>query len=74
MPLKILKADITNAMRTISGEDMLLDEFVLRLVVLSKVRAGIDQTGEGLDHGTVIREFNKPRTERTWNRGADPES
>lgn len=69
MPGKIFKADVRQVIQEMSGEDLKLDEFVGRLILLSKVRTGLDQTGEGVSHEDVTTEFYKPRGERKWNQG-----
>ncbi len=67
MPATISKADVRNIMQEMSDEGMNLDEFVERIILLSKVRSGLEQTGQGIPHEEVVQEFTKPRGERKWN-------
>jgi len=67
MPATISKSDIKKVMQEMSDESMNLDEFVERIILLSKVRAGLEQAGEGIPHDEVVEEFKKPRGERKWN-------
>jgi len=67
MPATISKSDIQKVMREMSADDMNLDDFIERVVLLSKVRAGLDQKGQGISQEEVIQELAKPRAERKWN-------
>jgi len=60
---------LPKVMQEMSGDYIDLDEFVGRLILLSKIRAGLHQAGEGVSHEDVDTEFTKPRGERKWNRG-----
>ncbi|GMQ80819.1 MAG: hypothetical protein BMS9Abin05_0248 [Rhodothermia bacterium] len=67
MPSTISKSDIQKVMREMSADDMNLDDFIERIVLLSKVRTGLDQKGQGISQEEAMREFGKPRADRKWN-------
>jgi len=67
MPGTISKSDVQKVMHDMSTDEMNLDDFIERIILLSKVRAGLDQQGQGLSQEEVIREFEKPRSDRKWN-------
>jgi hypothetical protein len=67
MPATISKDDIQRILREMSTEEMDLDEFVERVILLSKVRSGLNQENQGIAHADVVKEFEKPRRERRWN-------
>ncbi len=50
-----------------SSDDMNLDDFIERIILLSKVRTSLEQEGRGISQAEVIQEFKKPRNERKWN-------
>ncbi len=67
MPATISRADIQKVVRDMSSDDMDLDDFIERIILLSKVRSGLEQEGQGISQPEVIQEFKKPRSERKWN-------
>ncbi len=67
MPSTISRADIQKVMRDMSSEDMNLDDFIERIILLSKVRSALEEVGQGITQAEVIQEFKKPRGERKWN-------
>ena len=67
MPATISKADIQKVIREMPSDDMNLDDFIERVILLSKVRSALEQEGEGISQAQVIQEFKKPRNERKWN-------
>ena len=67
MPSTISKADIQKVIREMPSDDMNLDDFIERVILLSKVRSALEQEGEGFSQAQVIQEFKTPRNERKWN-------
>ncbi|MEX0600587.1 MAG: hypothetical protein WD205_08090 [Rhodothermales bacterium] len=55
MPASISKADVMKVMQEMSDEGMNLDEFIERIILLSKVRSGLEQAGEGIRHDGSCR-------------------
>ncbi|GEM_PF-1328421 len=67
MPATLSKADVLKAVEELPDEGIALEDVIERLILLSKVRAGLQESGQGIAHDRVIEEFKKPRHEREWN-------
>ena len=67
MPATLSKADVLKAVEELPDEDIALEDVIERLLVLRKVRTGLEQAGQGLPHAEVVEEFKKPRDERRWS-------
>ena len=67
MSATLSKADVLRAVEELPDEGITLQDVIERLVVLRKVRAGLEQEGQGIPHAEVVEEFKKPRDERRWN-------
>ncbi len=67
MPATLSKADVLKAVEELPDEGIALEDVIERLIVLRKVQAGLEQTGQGLPHAEAVEEFKKPRSERRWN-------
>jgi len=67
MSSTISKSDIQKVIREMSADDMNLDDFIERVILLSKIRTGLEQKGQGIPQEEAVREFGKPRADRKWN-------
>lgn len=66
MPATLSKSEIFRALEDLPDEEIALEDVIERLILLKKVRSGLDQTGEGVPHDEVQKQFEKPPEERTW--------
>lgn len=67
MPATLSKADVLKAVEELPDEGIALEDVIERLIVLRKVRAGLEEAGQSISHDRVVEEFKKPRHEREWN-------
>lgn len=67
MPATLSKADVLKAVEELPDEGIALEDVIERLLVIHKVRTGLEQAGQGIPHADVVEEFKKPRSERRWN-------
>ena len=68
MPTVQTKADILRIVGDLP-DDTSLDEVIERLILIRKVEVGLTQRGQGVPQARAEAEFQKPRAERSWNRG-----
>ena len=66
MPATLSKSEILRALEDFPEEEIALEDVIERLILLKKVRSGLDQTDEGIPHGEVKQQFEKPPDQRTW--------
>lgn len=66
MPATLSKSEILRALEDLPDEEIALEDVIERLILLKKVRSGLDQAGEGIPYEEVKEQFNKPPEERTW--------
>ena len=67
MPATLSKAEVLKAVEELPDDGITLEDLIERFVVLRKVRAGLEQQGQGIAHADAVAEFKKPRHERRWN-------
>lgn len=68
MPAVQSKEEIVRFVQSLPDETS-LDDVIERLILLRKVNTGLAQEGQGLSQAEAQAEFQKPRHERSWNRG-----
>ena len=68
MPAVQSREDIVRVVQGLPKESS-LDDVIERLILLRKVNVGLAQKGQGLPQSEAEAEFQKPRAERSWNRG-----
>ena len=66
MPAPLSKADVIKAVEDLPDENFALGDIIERLIVIHKVRTGLEQQGQGVSHAEVVKHFKKPRNERQW--------
>lgn len=66
MPATLSKSEILRALEDLPDEEIAVEDVIERLILLKKVRSGLDQTGEGIPHEEVKQQFEKQPEERTW--------
>ena len=66
MPATLSKAEVIKAVEELPDENIALEDLIERLIVIHKVRTGLEQAGQGIPHEEVVRLFKKPRNERQW--------
>lgn len=66
MPAMLSKTDVMKVIEELPDENIALEDVIERLIVLHKVRTGLAQEGQGVPHAEVVRQFKKPRDQRTW--------
>ena len=66
MPASLSKADVIKAVEELPDENFALEDIIERLIVIHKVRTGLEQEGQGIPHAEVVKQFKKPRNERQW--------
>ncbi|MFB6277939.1 MAG: hypothetical protein ABEK75_00380 [Salinibacter sp.] len=66
MPATLSKSEIIRALDDLPDEEIALEDVIERLILLKKVRSGLDQAGKGIPHEEVKEQFEKPPEERTW--------
>lgn len=66
MPATLSKTDVMKVIEELPDENIALEDVIERLIVLHKVQTGLAQEGQGVPHAEVVRQFNKPRDQRTW--------
>jgi hypothetical protein len=66
MPATLSKSEILRALEDLPDEEIALEDVIERLILLKKVRSGLDQTGEGRPHDEVKQQFEKSPDQRTW--------
>ena len=66
MPATLSKNDILRALDDLPEENILLEEVVERLILLQKVRSGLEQEGDGFSHQEVKQQFDKSPEQRSW--------
>jgi len=67
MAATLSKADVLKAVEELPDEGIALEDVIERLIVLRKVRAGLEEAGQGISHDRVVEEFKKPKHKREWN-------
>ena len=65
MPGTPSKSEILRALEDLPDEEIALEDVIERLILLKKVRSGLDQTDEGVPHDEVKQQFEKPPDQRT---------
>ena len=66
MPATLSKADVIKAIEELPDENIVLEDLIERLIVIHKVRTGLEQAGQGIPHAEVVKQFKKPRNQRQW--------
>ena len=66
MPATLSKSEILRALENLPDEEISLEDVIERLILLKKVRSGLNQTGEGMPHDEVKQQFEKSPDQRTW--------
>ncbi len=66
MPTTLSKADVIKAIEELPDENIVLEDLIERLIVIHKVRTGLEQAGQGIPHAEVVKQFKKPRNQRQW--------
>lgn len=66
MPATLSKADVMKAIEELPDENIALEDLIERLIVIHKVRTGLEQAGQGIPHAEVVKQFKKPRDQRQW--------
>ena len=66
MPATLSKADVIKAVEELPDENFALEDLIERLIVIHKVRIGLEQQGQGIPHAEVVKQFKKPRNQRQW--------
>ena len=66
MPATLSKADVIKAIEELPDENIVLEDLIERLIVIYKVRTGLEQAGQGIPHAEVVKQFKKPRNQRQW--------
>ena len=66
MPATFSKADVLKAVEELPDENIVLEDLIEHLIVIHKVRTGLEQTGQGIPHSEVVEQFKKPRDQRQW--------
>ena len=66
MPATLSKADVIKAVEELPDEQFALEDLIERLIVIHKVRTGLEQKGQGIPHVEVVKQFKKPRDQREW--------
>lgn len=66
MPGTLSKSEIFRALDDLPDQEIALEDVIERLILLKKVRSGLDQAGEGIPHEEAKEQFEKPPEERTW--------
>ena len=66
MPATLSKAEVIKAVEELPDENIALEDLIERLIVIHKVRTGLEQAGQGIPHAEVVKQFKKPRNERQW--------
>ena len=66
MPATLSKSEILRALEDFPEEEIALEDVIERLILLKKVRSGLDQTDEGIPHEEVKQQFEKPPDQRAW--------
>ncbi|PSQ75522.1 MAG: hypothetical protein BRD33_04050 [Bacteroidetes bacterium QH_6_63_17] len=67
MPATLSKSEIFRALDDLPDEEIALEDVIECLILLKKVRSGLDQEGEGVPHDDVKQQFKKSPEERTWH-------
>jgi hypothetical protein len=68
MPVIQSKNEILRIVRELP-DGASLDDVIERLILIRKVNTGLGQEGQGISQSVAEAEFQKPRSERSWNRG-----
>ncbi|MFB6097889.1 MAG: hypothetical protein ABEK84_02020 [Salinibacter sp.] len=66
MPATLSKSEIIRALDDLPDEEIALEDVIERLILLKKVRSGLDQAGEEIPHEEVKEQFEKPPEKRPW--------
>ncbi len=66
MPATLSKSEILRVLEDLPDEEIALEDVIERLILLKKVRSGLDQTDEGVPHDKVKQQFEKSPDQRTW--------
>ena len=66
MPATFSKADVIKAVEELPDENIALEDLIEHLIVIHKVRTGMEQEGQGIPHAEVVKQFKKPRNQRQW--------
>lgn len=68
MSSTLSKSEIIEAVQSLpDGVD--LEDVIEHLLLLDKVRRGLQEVGQGLPQSEVEEQFKLPRDQRVWNRG-----
>jgi hypothetical protein len=59
MPTTLTKADVLKAVEELPEEGITLEDVIERLIVLRKVQAGLEESGQGISQDRVVEEFKK---------------
>jgi hypothetical protein len=66
MPTTLSKADVLKAVEDLPQENFALEDLIEHLIVIHKVRVGLEEAGQGIPHAEVVKQFKKPRNQRQW--------
>jgi len=66
MPATFSKADVMKAVEELPDQNITLEDLIEHLIVIHKVRTGMEQEGQGIPHAEVVKQFKKPRNQRQW--------
>ena len=58
MPATLSKADVIKAVEELPDEQFAIEDLIERLIVIHKVRTGLEQAGQGIPHAEVVKQFN----------------
>lgn len=65
MPATLSKSEILRALDDLPEEKIALEDVIERLILLKKVRSGLDQHEQGIPHDEVKQESKKSSDQRT---------
>lgn len=57
MHATLSKADVIRAVEELPDENITLEDLIEYLIVIHKVRTGLEQEGQGISHDEVVKQF-----------------
>lgn len=66
MPSTLSKSEILRVLEDLPDGEIAIEDVIQRLILLKKMRSGLDQAGEGIPHDEVKQQFENSPDQRTW--------
>jgi hypothetical protein len=66
IPATLSKSEILRALEDLPDEEIALEDVIERLILLKKVRSGLDQADERIPHDEVKQQFERSPDQRSW--------